>query len=150
MASLLLSVVGYSVIESSIEAAPWLQIQSILDSCYSRPPKNVFPLVLSGLHRRQRIWFASSENHILGMVMLSPHSKGGHLENLAVLPSERGKGIARALVLELLSSTTPERPTLVSITTRIPQFFEKLGFSKCGTLSDGSFAMMFIRGPLAH
>ena len=141
---------SYTVFESSIDSAPWLQIQHLLNSCYSLPPKNVFPLVLSGLHRRQRIWFAWSQNNILGMVMLSPHSKGGHLENLAVLPGERGKGIARALVAELLSGTTPERSTMISITTRIPQFFEKLGFSHCGALSDGSFAMVLIRNPLSH
>ena len=139
---------NYSIDEKSCEAAPWISIQSLLEECYPQPPNNVFPLVLSGLLRRQRIWFAQSENKILGMVMLSPHSKGGHLENLAVMPAFRGNGIASALVLKLISNVNPDKSVMISITTRIPLFFEKLGFDHCGILNDGSHAMTCLRGPL--
>jgi len=77
-------------------------------------------------------------------VMLSPHSKGGHLDNLAVAPSARGRGIGQQLVQTLLQVVAEHGPAMVSLTTRIPRFFSPFGFQACGQLADGSTAMMIL------
>lgn len=87
---------------------------------------------------------ASDADGMLGLVMLSPHSKGGHLENLAVAPSARGRGIGQQLVQALLQAVGHEGPAMVSLTTRIPRFFSPFGFQPCGQLADGSTAMLIL------
>ena len=82
-----------SVAEVALELAPWQQLQPLLDASYRLPPRDVFERVVSASHRRQSLWLASDADGVLGLVMLSPYSKGGHLENLAVAPSARGRGI---------------------------------------------------------
>lgn len=129
--------------EQNLELAPWKQLQLLLDICYPRPPRDVFERFLAGSHSRQRLWLAySSTSSLLGMVMLCPHSKGGHLDNLAVSPEARGQGVGQSLVLRLLADTAKSGPSMVSLTTRIPGFFEPLGFQTCGHLPDGSTAMI--------
>ena len=73
-----------------------------------------------------------------------PHSKGGHLENLAVAPSARGRGIGQQLVQALLQAVGREGSPMVSLTTRIPRFFSPFGFQPCGQLADGSTAMLIL------
>jgi ribosomal protein S18 acetylase RimI-like enzyme len=70
------------------------------------------------------------------MVMLCPHSKGGHIDNLALDPEARGQGVAHALVQLLLADTAATGPAVVSLSTLIPQFFKPLGFQPCGKLTD--------------
>ncbi len=136
---------AFALREHSLEAAPWQQLQPLLDACYPRPPRDVFERVVAATHRRQRLWIAAAEGgELLGMVMLSPHSKGGHLDNLAVAPQARGQGVGQALVQRLLSDIAATGPVMVSLTTRIPQFFKPLGFQPCGQLADGSTAMMVL------
>ena len=135
---------GPSVAEVSLDQAPWQQLQPLLDACYPRQPRDVFERVVSASHRRQRLWLASDVQSLLGMVMLSPHSKGGHLANLAVAPSARGRGIGQQLVQALLQSAAQEGPAMVSLTTRIPSFFTHLCFQPCGQLDDGSTAMLIL------
>jgi len=91
------------------------------------------------------MWISYSESgEILGMVMLAPHSKGGHLDNLAVYESARGLGIGIALVQQLLKDTAEMGPSTVTLTTRIPEFFSKIGFKIAGCLDDGSKLMFII------
>ena len=130
------------IFESSLTSLPWQELQYLLDSCFPRPPRDVFPRVVSASHRSQRVWLAKNDNKIVGVVMLSPHSKGGHLENLAVSPSMRGSGIGHRLVCSLLDALRTEGPGIVTLTTRIPSFFSRHGFHPCGTLSDGSITMI--------
>ena len=132
------------VAEVALELAPWQQLQTLLDKCYPQPPRDVFERILSGSHCRQRLWLASDVDGLLGLVMLSPHSKGGHLENLAVAPSARGRGIGQQLVQALLQGVSHEGPAMVSLTTRIPCFFSPFGFQPCGQLADGSTAMLIL------
>ena len=141
---------NFQLSEFSLESAPWQQIQPLLDSCYPSPPRDVFTKVLSGSHIRQRLWLAQSPTgEWLGMVMLSPHSKGGHLENLAVIPAARGKGVGQALVMQLLSDVSSLGPAIVSLTTRVPTYFEFLGFRCVGQLTDNSKAMViFLPTPI--
>ena len=133
-----------SVAEAALDLAPWDQLQSLLNACYPRPPQDVFERVVAASHRRQRLWLATEGQSLLGMVMLSPHSKGGHLDNLAVAPSARGLGIGQKLVHALLQSAAKEEAAMVSLTTRIPSFFSSLGFMPCGQLADGSIAMLLL------
>jgi ribosomal protein S18 acetylase RimI-like enzyme len=136
---------AYQLNEPPLEAAPWQQLQSLLDFCFPRPPRDVFERVVASSHRRQRLWLATGESgELLGMVMLCPHSKGGHLDNLAVAPQARGQGLGQALVKRLLTDTAAGEPAMVSLTTRIPQFFVPLGFQHCGQLADSSSAMLVI------
>ena len=134
-----------SVTEVSLDQSPWQQLQPLLDTCYPRPPRDVFERVVTASHRRQRLWLARDGEGLLGLVMLSPHSKGGHLDNLAVAPSARGRGIGQQLVQEaLLQAVSQEGPAMVSLTTRIPSFFSPFGFQPCGHLADGSTAMLIL------
>ena len=97
---------AFSLREQSLDVAPWLQLQLLLDTCFPRPPRDVFERVMAASHDRQRLWVAQSgSGELLGMVMLSPHSKGGHLENLAVTPGARGHGVGQALVQRLVLAT---------------------------------------------
>ncbi len=133
-----------SVEEVALELAPWQTLKPLLDASYPRPPRDVFERVVSASHRRQRLWLASDGNGLLGLVMLSPHSKGGHLENLAVEPSARGQGIGQQLVQALIHAVNHEGPAMVSLTTRIPRFFSPFGFRPSGQLCDGSTAMLIL------
>ena len=133
-----------SVTEVALDQAPWQQLQPLLDVCYPRPPRDVFERVVAASHRRQRLWLASDADGVLGLVMLSPHSKGGHLDNLAVAPSARGRGIGQQLVQTLLQAVGQHGPAMVSLTTRIPAFFSPFGFQPCGQLADGSTAMLIL------
>ena len=133
-----------SVSEVSLEQAPWQQLQPLLDTCYPLPPRDVFERVVAASHCRQRLWLASDGDGLLGLVMLSPHSKGGHLDNLAVAPSARGRGIGQQLMQALLQEVGQEGPAMVSLTTRIPSFFSPFGFQPCGQLADGSTAMLIL------
>ena len=130
--------------ERCLADLPWHQLQLLLDTCYPRPPRDVFQRVVASSHRSQRVWLASDGSSLLGVVMLSPHTKGGHLDNLAVLPNARGNGLAYQLVTSLLEAVRNEGASMVTLTTRIPSFFKKFGFQDCGQLSDGSVAMMIL------
>ncbi len=134
---------AFTLREHPLEATPWQQLQLLLDLCFPRPPRDVFERVVAATHRRQRLWIAAAQGgELLGMVMLSPHSKGGHLDNLAVAPQARGRGVGQALVQRLLSDIAATGPVMVSLTTRIPEFFAPFGFLSCGELADGSTAML--------
>lgn len=131
-----------TVLEVFLDQAPWIQLQTLLDDSFPRPPKNVYELVIAASHSKQRLWLAYQNETVVGMVILSPHSKGGHLDTLAVSPFHRGKGIARKLVNQLLSSVSLGKPSIVTLTTRIPDFFSSFGFQSTGALDDGSIAMI--------
>ena len=136
------------VAELALNEAPWQHLQHLLDACYPRPPRDVFERVVAASHRRQRLWLATDGDALVGLVMLSPHSKGGHLDNLAVAPSARGRGIGQQLVQALLQAVCREGPAMVSLTTRLPSFFSTFGFQPCGQLADGATAMVILlHGP---
>ena len=130
--------------EVSLTKAPWQQLQQLLDQSFPLPPRDVFERVVQASARPQRLWIATSpEGEALqGVVMLSPHSKGGHLDNLAVAPAARGQGVGRALVQRLLVDSAVDAPAMVSLTTRIPKFFSALGFQVVGPMDDAAIAMV--------
>ena len=131
-----------SIVETSLDLAQWNQISSLLSLCFPKPPADVFERVVALSHRRQRLWIATEGETLLGIVMLSPHSKGGHLENLSVAPSARSAGLGSSLVQRLLDTLVSENMPMITLTTRIPDFFESFGFRSLKVLDDGSTAMI--------
>ena len=130
--------------ELPLSKAPWQQLQQLLDQSFPLPPRDVFERVVQASHRSQRLWIATSPEGgaLHGLVMLSPHSKGGHLENLAVAPAARGQGVGRALVQRLLVDSAVDSPVMISLTIRIPAFFSALGFEVVGPMGDAAIAMV--------
>jgi hypothetical protein len=59
--------------------APWQQLHELLDQSFPLPPRDVFERVVQASHRPQRLWIATDPGGgaLHGLVMLSPHSKGG-------------------------------------------------------------------------
>ena len=137
--------------EFPLTRAPWQQLQQLLDQSFPLPPRDVFERAVQASHRPQRLWIATSPEGgaLHGLVMLSPHSKGGHLENLAVAPAARGQGVARALVERLLTDSAVDFPAMISLTTRIPDFFSALGFHVVGPMDDASIAMVQLLKPVS-
>ena len=142
--------VSLSFTEIALDQAPWQQLKILLDDCYPRPPRDVFERMVGASHRRQRLWLARDSDRLLGLVMFSPHSKGGHLENLAVTPNARGRGIGKQLVHALLQEIGQEGASMVSLTTRVPNFFSPFGFQPCGHLAEGSIAMIILLPSTAY
>jgi ribosomal protein S18 acetylase RimI-like enzyme len=132
------------VAKVALNQVPWQQLQPLLDVCYQRPPRDVFERMVAASHHRQRLWLASDGDGVVGLVMLTPHTNGGHLDNLAVAPRARGCGIGHRLVQALLQSVCEQGPSMVSLTTRIPNFFAPFGFQPYGQLADGSTAMLLL------
>ena len=78
------------------------ELETLLNECYPLPPRDVFDQVIRSLKSRKKAWLAYKKQELVGMVMLSPHSKGGHLENLAVKPKFQKEGIGTILVKSLI------------------------------------------------
>ena len=136
--------------ELPLSNAPWQQLQQLLDQSFPRLPRDVFERVVQASHRPQRLWIATSPEGgaLQGVVMLSPHSKGGHLDNLAVAPAARGQGVGRALVQRLLADSAVDASVMISLTTRIPKFFSALGFQVVGPMDDAAIAMVQLLPPI--
>ena len=118
------------------------QLHRLLDVCYPRPPRDVFYGLMEGYRPGFPAWLAlSADDNLIGFVYLAPNSKGGTLENLAVDPGYRGQGVAQALVRSLLEATNG----LISLTTRIPDFFQRQGFETIRPLPDASIFMIHLR-----
>jgi N-acetylglutamate synthase-like GNAT family acetyltransferase len=77
------------------------------------------------------------EGRIVGMIYCSRYSKGGNLENLAIDPDYRGLGLSKCF----LDAFLRDNPGVVTLTTRLPDFFVKQGFQSGGMLQDGSTFM---------
>ena len=116
----------------------WPQLRVLLDDCYPKPPRDVCDLLVSLYREGFPAWLAEDAGILVGFVCLVPNSKGGTLETLAVHPVLEGTGMGSHLVGALLAET----PGVVTLTTRIPQYFAKFGFSEVVHLADGSIFMI--------
>lgn len=113
-------------------------IKMLLDRCYPKPPRDVFER-MQGLYKPgDPLYTVEHEGKTVGMVYCTRHSKGGHLENLAVDPDYRGLGLAAQLVETLVG----DNPGGISLTTRIPSFFARHGFEAIRTMPDQSVYMV--------
>ncbi|OHY34530.1 MULTISPECIES: GNAT family N-acetyltransferase [Cylindrospermopsis] len=116
-------------------------IKELLDTCYPRPPRNVFYLLIEKYCVGFPVYIAIDNfSRIVGFTYLAINSKGGTLESLAVHPDFRNQNLGSQLVNTLLK----ENKGVIQITTRIPKFFEKLGFEYVKTLPDQSHYMINI------
>ena len=120
------------------------ELKNLYDLSYPNPPRNVFDQIVFEYCKNQKFWTASTNNKLIGSIMLAPYSKGGHLENLAVLPNYRKKGIGTKLIKKLLIDSYQNNLKLISLTTRIPEYFFNIGFKESISLQDGSTYMIFI------
>ena len=87
-----------SVVDVALELPPSQQLQPLLDAIYTRPPRDACE------------WLAIEADGMHGLVILSPQSKGGPLEHLAVLVSARGRGIGQKFGVCPASSYWPCGP----------------------------------------
>ena len=113
-------------------------MKALLNRCYPAPPRDVYDRLRQFYRPGDPVYTAEISGHLAGIVHCARHSKGGHLETLAVDPAYRGAGLADDLVNALLSDTDG----VVSLTTRIPAFFERHQFRPTATLNDGSVYMI--------
>lgn len=118
------------------------EIRSLMDRCFPKPPRDVYERMLELYKTGDPLYTAEIRGKIWGVVYCSKNSKGGCLENLAVDPDFRGNALGVLLVKALLA----DNPGLISLTTRIPMYFEKLGFVKIFTLKDESEFMIRVDG----
>ena len=118
-------------------------IKGVLDRCYPRPPRDVFERMVALYRPGDPLYTLEHDGHTVGMVYCARHSKGGHLENLAIDPDYRGLGLADWLVETLVQ----DNPGVISLTTRIPAYFERLGFRAVEPLTDQSVFMIASRSP---
>lgn len=113
-------------------------IKRLLDRCYPKPPRDVFERMQALYRLGDPLYTLEHDGRAVGMVYCTRHSKGGHLESLAVDPDYRGQGLADRLVNILVR----DNPGVISLTTRIPAYFERLGFTRIETLPDQSIFMI--------
>lgn len=138
--------VGYTIVHTVSLTGYYPELHRLLDHCYPKPPRDVFYRLVEQYRPGFPAWLAHSvEGNLIGFVHLAPNSKGGTLETLAVDPDYRGLCIAQALVRSLLEAT----PGLISLTTRIPAFFQRQGFEAVRTLPDASVFMIHLHFPPA-
>ena len=114
-------------------------LKELLDICYPQPPRNVFYLLIEQYRVGFPVYIAvENSGKVIGFTYLAPNSKGGTLESLAVHPDFRNQNLGSKLVNTLLK----ENKGVIQITTRIPRFFEKLGFQYIQVLPDQSHYMI--------
>jgi methionyl-tRNA formyltransferase len=113
-------------------------VKALLDRCYPAPPRDVYDRLQALYRPGDPVYTAEINGSLAGIVHCARHSKGGHLETLAVDPAYRGLGLADTLVSALLDDTDG----VVSLTTRIPMFFERHQFKPAANLDDGSIYMI--------
>jgi N-acetylglutamate synthase-like GNAT family acetyltransferase len=81
----------------------------------------------NGLDWRRFTVAETPEGQFIGCGQLKPHSAGIlELASLAVIPSQRGKGIAR-LLIQKLTAEAP-RPLYLTCRSQLGPFYEKFGF----------------------
>ena len=81
----------------------------------------------SGLDWHRFTVAESPEGQFIGCGQLKPHSDGTlELASLAVIPSQRGKGIARVIIQKLMADAP--RPLYLTCRSQLGPFYEKFGF----------------------
>lgn len=104
----------------------------LLDLSYPNPPQDVYQRMFDCSRAGDPLCSLELGKTVVGTVYLACHSKGGHLENLAVDPEYRGYGLADRLVDTLIT----DNPGAISLTTRIPNFFARHGFTSIQLIPD--------------
>lgn len=112
-------------------------IHSLLNASFPKEPRDVFYRFTGSYKEGYPSWIQVDKGQIKGMCFIIPSSKGGSLECVAVHPDLQGNGAGKALLERVLA----DYAGLITLTTRIPLFYEKVGFRTFCELEDGSKAM---------
>jgi N-acetylglutamate synthase-like GNAT family acetyltransferase len=81
----------------------------------------------NGLDWRRFTVAETPEGQFIGCGQLKPHSDGTlELASLAVIPSQRGKGVARVIIQKLMAAAP--RPLYLTCRSQLGPFYEKYGF----------------------
>jgi amino-acid N-acetyltransferase len=85
----------------------------------------------NGLDWRRFTVAETPDGQFIGCGQLKPHSDGTlELASLAVIPSQRGKGVAR-VIIQKLTAAAP-RPLYLTCRSQLGPFYEKFGFRGTG------------------
>jgi N-acetylglutamate synthase-like GNAT family acetyltransferase len=113
-------------------------VEVVLTEIMLRPAREAdFPLIKAlireskinptGLDWRRFTVAETPEAQFIGCGQLKPHTDGTlELASLAVIPAQRGKGIAR-LLIQHLTAAAP-RPLYLTCRSQLGPFYEKFGF----------------------
>lgn len=115
----------------------YLSIHSLLNASFPKEPRDVFYRFSESYKEGYPSWILVDEGLIKGMCFVIPNSKGGTLECVAIHPELWGHGAGRAIVERVIA----DYGGLITLTTRIPEFYEKIGFKLFCDLKDGTKAM---------
>ena len=81
----------------------------------------------TGLDWRRFTVAETPDGQFIGCGQLKPHSDGTlELASLAVIPLQRGKGVARVIIQELIADAS--RPLYLTCRAQLGPFYEKFGF----------------------
>ena len=81
----------------------------------------------NGLDWRRFTVAETPDGQFIGCGQLKPHSDGTlELASLAVIPSQRGKGVARVIIQKLLAAAP--RPLYLTCRSQLGPLYEKFGF----------------------
>jgi N-acetylglutamate synthase-like GNAT family acetyltransferase len=81
----------------------------------------------NGLDWRRFTVAETPDGQFIGCGQLKPHSDGTlELASLAVIPSQRGKGVARIIIQKLMAAAP--RPLYLTCRSQLGPFYEKFGF----------------------
>lgn len=115
----------------------YVMIHNLLNNAFPKEPRDVFYRFAESYKDGFPAWILVEDGCIKGMTYVVPNSKGGTIECMAVDPELWGHGAGRALVEAVIN----DFGGFLTLTTRVPAFYEKVGFSAITVLSDGSTAM---------
>jgi N-acetylglutamate synthase-like GNAT family acetyltransferase len=81
-----------------------------------------------GLDWHRFIIAVDQQDHLIGCGQVKPHQDGSlELASIAVQPEWRQRGVARAIIMELLSQHSP--PLYLTCRSRLGPFYERFGFN---------------------
>ena len=118
----------------------FLSIHSLIDECWPKDPRDVFYKFCESYKDGYPSWILVDEGQIKGMCFIIPYGKGGSLEYVAIHPDLRGRGAGRSIVERAIA----DYGGLITLITRIPVFYEKIGFKTFCDHKDGSKAMYIV------
>jgi N-acetylglutamate synthase-like GNAT family acetyltransferase len=115
----------------------WLLEENLADIVLRSALETDFPVIKSLIHEvginpsgldwRRFTVAETPDGQFIGCGQLKPHSDGTlELASIAVIPSQQGKGVARAVIQKLIAEAP--RPLYLTCRSQLGPFYEKFGF----------------------